>query len=455
MHGTLSPRPIPWETPMRHRTGKPRRLRRSSLPAALVVALAFTAVLVAACQSSSTGSSGSTPAPSTGGRRPLPNASGLQASLGEVVERTTAPSAIVVVRSGRFGDATFAFGTTQLGGTQPVVATDHIRAGSVTKTMTATLILQLVQEGRLALEDPVSKFVANVPDGDAITIAQLLDMRSGLYNYTDDRRWSQAVDAEPQRVWKPQELLDIAFPHPGYFPPGSNFHYTNTGYILLGMIMEQLTGETASALFTQRLFAPLGMKDTTLPMLDDPSMPVPFAHGYHYGSFDSALPAEQQAQARAGTLRPQDVSDINPSWGWTAGSVISTAEDLVLWARALVDGSLLSPATQQLRLESIRGLGPDYPKAEGVYGYGYGIDRSGPYLGHGGQINGYNTAMSRNPQTDTTVIAVGTLTLAPDGTPVAPALANTVMTALATDPSATPTPSGPPGGLSPDETSRP
>ena len=197
------------------------------------------------------------------------------------------------------------------------------------------------------------------------------------------------------------------------------------------------------------------MKDTTLPTLDDSSILMPFAHSYHYGSFDSPLPVEQQAQARAGTLRPQDVSDINSSWGWTAGSVISTAEDLVLWARALVGGSLLDQATQQRRLDSIRGLGPDYPKAEGVYGYGYGIDRTGSYLGHGGQTNGYNTAMSRDPQTDTTIIAVATLTLAPDGTPVAPALANTVMAALTADPTATPTSAGPTRGLSPDETSRP
>jgi D-alanyl-D-alanine carboxypeptidase len=441
---------------MRRRTVERRSHSPSVAPAVLAAAvMVVTAVLATACQSSPTGSGGSTATSTPGGGGSLANASSLEASLQEVVEKTTVPSCIVLVRSGRFGDASYTFGNTQLGGTQPVRTTDHIRAGSVTKTMTATLILQLVQENRLSLEDPVSRYVSGVPDGDAITIGRLLDMRSGLYNYTDDPRWSQAVDAEPHRVWKPQDLLDIAFNHPSYFTPGSNFHYTNTAYILLGMIMEQLTGQTASDLFAQRLFAPLGMKDTTLPTLDDSSIPMRFAHGYHYGSFDSPLPVEQQAQARAGTLRPQDVSDINPSWGWTAGSVISTAEDLVLWARALVGGSLLDQATQQRRLDSIRGLGPDYPKAEGVYGYGYGIDRTGSYLGHGGQINGYNTAMSRDPQTDTTIIAVATLTLAPDGTPVAPALANTVMAALTADPTATPTSSGPTRGLSPDETSRP
>ena len=403
------------------------RVRPSVLPVIAAV------VLTAACESTS--SSTSTQTMSTWGvatTMASPEyAAGLRASLEEVVESTTVPAAIVLVRSSEFGDATFAFGNTELGGTQPVTTSDHVRVGSVTKTMTATIILQLIEEGLLALDDPVSKYVAGVPDGDDVTIAELLDMRSGLYNYTDDPQWAQVADTETQRVWRPQELLDIAFAHPSYFAPGSNWHYTNTNYILLGMIMEQLTGQTASELFEERLFAPLGMDDTALPALEESSMPVPFVHGYHYGSFSEALPAAQQAEARAGTLLPEDVSEINPSWGWTAGSVISTPDDLVVWADALVSGELLDPATQQLRIDSIRGIGPDYPQAEGVYGYGYGIDKTGSYIGHGGQITGFNTAMSRDPDTDTTVIVVANLTLAPDGTPVAPTLSNIVVTALA------------------------
>ena len=365
--------------------------------------------------------------------------------------RTTVPSAIVVVRSGQYGDATFTFGTTELGGTEPVTTKDHGRVGSVTKTMTATVILQLVREGRLALEDPVSQYVPNVPDGDNITIAQLLNMRSGLYSYTEDPEFLQAIEADPHRVWTPQELLDIAFAHPADFAPGSNWHYTNTNYILLGMIMEQLTDQTASELLEQRLFTPLGMDDTSLPALEDSSMAVPFVHGYHYGNSDEALPAEQQAQAAAGTLLPEDVSDANPSWGWTAGSVISTPDDLVVWVDALVSGTLLDPATQQLRLDSIQGIGPDYPQVEGVYGYGYGIDRTGTYYGHGGQITGYNTAMSRDPDTETTVIVFATLTLAPDGTAIAAALSNAVIDALPDASAIASTLPEPPGGLLPDD----
>jgi D-alanyl-D-alanine carboxypeptidase len=192
------------------------------------------------------------------------------------------------------------------------------------------------------------------------------------------------------------------------------------------------------------------MGETSLPALPDSSLQAPFVHGYHDGSYQ-ALPAEQQPQAQAGTLLPRDVSGYNPSIAWTAGSVISTPDDLVIWVDALVSGRLLAPATQQLRLESIRGLGPDYPAAEGVYSYGFGIDKTGSWYGHGGVITGYNTAMLRDPDTDTTVIGVATLTLAPDGTPVAAGLANTVIDALP-DGSTTPsTLDDVPGGLLADD----
>ena len=346
----------------------------------------------------------------------------LEASIRAIVEKSTVPSAIVIVRSGRYGDVTFTSGATELGGSVPVSTTDHARFGSITKSMTATIILQLVQEGLLTLDDPVSKFVPGVPDGDNITVAQLLEMRSGLYSYTNDPTFVRESDADLTRPWTPDELLDLAFAHPAEFPPGSNFQYSNTNYILLGKIMEILTGQTVQELFQQRLFTPLGMHETTMPGPEDTTPPTPFLHGYHYGSFDKPLPDDEQAQAAAGSLLPVDQSILNPSWAWTAGSVISTADDMLIWARALVDGALLDPAMQQVRLDSIQSLGPDFPAAEGKYWYGYGIDRRVTYDGHGGQINGYNTAVARDPATDTDVVVLTTLTLAPDGTSVANAL---------------------------------
>ena len=206
-----------------------------------------------------------------------------------------------------------------LGGDDPPTTTDHYRIGSLTKTMTATVILQLAQEGKLSLDDPISKYRPDVPNGDTITIAQLLDMRSGLYGYDLDPVFLRAVDADPKRIWSPDDLLAIGYSKPALFAPGTAYDYSNTNYVLLGLVMEQVTGKTASELFQERLFDPLGLDSTLLPALDDASIPSVFAHGYQFtsaeqaGGTDPALTAEQQQAAADGELLPTDWSAANPS----------------------------------------------------------------------------------------------------------------------------------------------
>ena len=130
-----------------------------------------------------------------------------------------------------------------LGATTPPRADTHFRIASNTKTMTAAVIVQLAQEGKLSLDDPVSKYVPGVPNGDNITIAELLEMRSGLYNYTDAPELSASLDRDPTKVWTPDELLAIAFAHPPNFPPGTAYEYNNTNYALLGLIAEKVDGK--------------------------------------------------------------------------------------------------------------------------------------------------------------------------------------------------------------------
>jgi D-alanyl-D-alanine carboxypeptidase len=150
--------------------------------------------------------------------------------------------------------------------------------------MTAAVIVQLAQEGRLDLDDPVSKYVSGVPDGDQITIADLLKMRSGLYNYTDAPEFAAILDQDPTKVWTPEEVLTIAFKHPPYFPPGTAFHYDNTNYALLGLIAEEREhGKPLARVLQDRLFGPLGMKDTALPASTSNTLPDPYSHGYMYG----------------------------------------------------------------------------------------------------------------------------------------------------------------------------
>ena len=191
-----------------------------------------------------------------------------QAALKKMVETTAqkllVPGAVVLLRTPQ-GEFTIAYGTTRLGAAIPPRADTHFRIASNTKTMTAAVILQLAQEGKLGLDDPVSKYVPGVPNGDNITIAELLEMRSGLYNYTNAPAISASVDRDPTRVWTPDELLAIAFAHPPNFPPGTAFEYCNTNYALLGLVVERVDGKPLARAMQDRLFGPLGLQHTVLP----------------------------------------------------------------------------------------------------------------------------------------------------------------------------------------------
>lgn len=129
-----------------------------------------------------------------------------------------------------------------------------MRIGSITKTFTATVVLQLVDEHKLGLDDPVSTYLPAVPNGSNITVRQLLNMTSGLFNYTEDDGFNQMWDAQPGWVWADAELLAAAFAHPPYFPPGKGFHYSNTNYELLGMIAAKLGGAPLAELMKHRIF---------------------------------------------------------------------------------------------------------------------------------------------------------------------------------------------------------
>ena len=156
-----------------------------------------------------------------------------QAALQTMVDTTAKelliPGAVVLLRTPQ-GEFTVTYGTTLLGATNPPRADTYFRVASNTKTMTAAVIMQLAQENKLSLDDPVSKYVPGVPNGDNITVAELLEMRSGLYNYTNAPEIWASMDRHPAKVWSPAELLAIAFAHPPNFPPDTAYEYNNTNY---------------------------------------------------------------------------------------------------------------------------------------------------------------------------------------------------------------------------------
>ena len=166
-----------------------------------------------------------------------------------------------------------------------------------------------------------------------------------------------------------------------------------------------------------RIFTPLGLRNTHLPPRTSNALPVPYPNGYQFGSnvetmATQVLPPDQQAAARAGILKPLDATHDNPSWGWTAGAGISTAEDLARYAQALVGGGLLNDAMQRHRLASIRPINPADPKSPG---YGLALAQFGPVFGHTGELPGYNSFMGHDPRRRITIIVWSSLAAAPDG----------------------------------------
>jgi D-alanyl-D-alanine carboxypeptidase len=350
---------------------------------------------------------------------PLPSEPGFTATLRPLLEAKMkalrVPGAVVFVQVPGKGTWQATLGTANLDIDTPMRLDGHFRVGSITKTFTGTVILQLVDERKLGLDDPVAKYQPDAPNGANITIRDLLNMTSGLYNYSEDRGFNEQLDAEPGKVWDPKELLAIAFQHPPYFAPGKGFHYSNTNTVLLGLIIEQITGQPVANAFQARIFKPLGMTHTLLPKRNSAAIPDPHPEGYMFGtnveSLESTLlTGEQAAKADAAVSAPRDVTNVNPSWAWTAGAAISTLHDLQIWAKALATGTLLSPAMQQQRLRWIAaGSGPYAAR------YGLAIVDFNGFLGHDGQLPGFHSFMAYQPEKQATIVVLTNLYASPAG----------------------------------------
>jgi D-alanyl-D-alanine carboxypeptidase len=177
-----------------------------------------------------------------------------------------------------------------------------------------------------------------------------------------------------------------------YFAPGKGWHYSNTNTVLLGLIIEQLTHRPAEQAFQRYIFGPLGMPQSSLPPRSSSAIPAPHAQGYMYGTdFTGKGPL-------------LNVTDWNPSWGWTAGSAISTLHDLKVWAKALATGRLLSAATHKEQLSFLN-------LAKG-FGYGLGVVNFRGFIGHNGSLPGYQSWMGYQPQQGATIIVLVNLNVA-------------------------------------------
>ena len=219
-----------------------------------------------------------------------------------------------------------------------------------------------------------------------ITIRQLANNTSGLFDY--EERLDPAGPADPLRRWPARELLEMAVRDPKnpYSPPGTAYHYSNTGFVLLEMIIERVTGAPLGAEIERRIIAALRLRHTSYPT--GPAIPGEHSHGY--------VPTR-------GTDALRDITALDPSIARGAGAMISTLADLEVWAEALADGRLLSPRMQRERLTWV-----NTRPGSAFQRYG-GILYLGGFLGHNGEIYGYNSTMFHLPSRQATIIVLTNL----------------------------------------------
>jgi D-alanyl-D-alanine carboxypeptidase len=259
---------------------------------------------------------------------------------------------------------------------------DKFRIGSNTKTFVVTVLLQLADEHRLRLDDPISKFAVGVkvPNGQNITVRELCEMRSGLFEAYNTPQFNK-LQITPQTRIAPQQLVRWAIAQKPLFAPGTKWYYSNTNYLILGLIIEALTHDTVGNQIRKRLLKPMGLSGTSFP--DDPNMPTPYSHGYGLNA--------------KGDWEDVTVS-IPPSVTWAAGEMISTVPDMRRWVKSYVLGTMNSKAMQRERLRCIpTGIGKGLD-------FGLGIGCSGGWYGYTGGLPGYHTAAYYLPSKDITLI---------------------------------------------------
>lgn len=273
------------------------------------------------------------------------------------------------------------------------------RIASVTKTFTATIILQLVDEGKLALDDTVDAVINRwfspgyldfaIPYANVMTLGNILEMRSGMVDYGVTRAFIEQVQRDPLAYLSPRDILRMSAESddPAPYPPNTRLEYCNANFILQGIIIEQVTGKPYAQEVQRRLLAPLLLSDSFV--AEALEMPLPFAHGY---------------KLDGGVVR--DGSEmLSPSWSWAAGGMVSKVRDVLTWVTALNNGTFLTPETQAARMDMKAGVIETWPVR-----YGLGIYEDDGATGHYGDYAGYYTAYAmRYGGYDFAVLANGDL----------------------------------------------
>lgn len=294
------------------------------------------------------------------------------------------PGAILLEKQGS-SKQLLAAGRADITSNESLQARAKFRIGSITKTFVATVVLQLAQEGRVSLDAPIDQYLPGLlNDQGTITVRELLNHTSGLYDYTANQDWF--IGTTQNRVFQPEDLISMTKDEPLAFTPGSQWQYSNTNYIVLGMLVQTVTKHNLGTELQHRIFDPLNLQNTSFPTSSG-NIKGYYAHGY-------VLNENNQ---------PLDVTSLNPSGAWAAGAIVSNAKDVAHFYRALFQGKLLNPAMLTQMQTAVNEAPGDTS-----FQYGLGIERvedaCGVIWGHGGQIFGYQSAAYWNPSINRMVV---------------------------------------------------
>ncbi|WP_424918983.1 serine hydrolase domain-containing protein [Streptomyces sp. wa1064] len=341
-----------------------RRRRAVSAAAALAVGVMTLGVLAPPAASESAAPAAAAAGPAT-----------VQRALNTLVRDDGMPAALASVKDRNGRTRTYTAGVGDLTTGSEVPRDGQVRIGSNTKAFTAVVVLQLVGEGKIDLEAFVDTYLPGLVrgkgiDGSRITVRQLLQHTSGLPDYgvhLDD-------DEIRNRYFEPRELLDLALDHPADAEPGETWGYSNTNYVLAGLIVQKVTGRPLAEEMDRRVIQRIGLRHTYFPAPGEMTVREPHPRGYHRSPQDGPL---------------RDFTEMDPSAGWAAGQLISTNSDLNRFFTALLAGRLL-PAAQLAEMRTT------VPAGTSGLRYGLGLTSrplscGGVYWGHGGDIAGYET----------------------------------------------------------------
>ncbi len=317
----------------------------------------------------------------------------LNTAFAKAFAEAKSPGAVVGVWvDGRGWTATA--GTTRKGASIKPSVEEHTRIGSITKTFTGTVIMQLVREGKLKLSDTIDKWFPWVPNAGSINVRELGDMSSGINTYTANEAVVNKYLGAPTTTWKPIELIKAGVMEPVKFAPGQGFFYSNTNFLMLGKIAEAVTGKPMARLLKERIFGPLGMTHTSYPATG--ALPTPYWNGY-------------TNQDVSGTA-VRDATHWSPTFEGSAGRIVSTLADMKTYVKALGTGALIGPAAQRERLQ------PNPHSVGGGREYDFAIGRDHGWLTHDGEVPGFNSDFGYLPKLKAEVVVfVNTDIAAPNG----------------------------------------